>query len=259
MKLSTTFAFSVISAALASVPVSGRAADVQHRTDYSIALGILPVATVSFRTEISKKRYTISGELSSAGLADIISRTRGQTSVSGVISDDRLQATQYSVSYVSGKKGRDINVRFKNGNVLSATMKPERKRPPESWIPVTDSDMRSVLDPISGLIIPAGSKVCPKTLPIFDGESRIDLKLIAKGAKKFSTKGFEGEAIVCGVRFVPKSGYRKGRDDVEYLRRLQSMEIWFAKAEAANVYAPVYARIPTKVGPVIVSATRFGG
>lgn len=259
MNLSTVFAASVFSTALALMPGPGQAAEIEHRTDYTIALGILPVATVSFRTAINKKTYTISGELNSAGLADIISRTRGQTSVSGIIGDDYLQATQYSVSYVSGKKGRDISVRFKNGNVTSATMKPERKRPPESWIPVTARDMRSVLDPISGLIIPAGSRVCPKTLPIFDGESRIDLKLVAKGVKKFTTKGFEGEAIVCGVRFVPKSGYRRGRDDVEYLRRLASMEIWFAKADAANVYAPVYARIPTKVGPVIVSATRFGG
>ena len=37
------------------------------------------------------------------------------------------------------------------------------------------------------------------------------------------------------------------------------MEIWFAKAETMNVYAPVYVRIPTKLGPVTVSATRFGG
>lgn len=259
MNLSIFSASCAISVALVAMPVPGQAADIEHRTDYTIALGILPVATVSFRTAITKKNYTISGELSSAGLADIISRTRGQTSISGVIGDDYLQATRYSVSYVSGKKGRDINVRFKNGNVTSATMKPERKRSPESWVPVTDGDMRAVLDPISGLVIPAGSKVCPKTLPIFDGESRIDLKLIAKGVKKFATKGFDGEAIVCGIRFVPKSGYRKGRNDVEYLRRLASMEIWFAKAGAANVYAPVYARIPTKVGPVIVSATRFGG
>ena len=31
------------------------------------------------------------------------------------------------------------------------------------------------------------------------------------------------------------------------------------KADAVAVYAPVYARIPTKLGPVTVSATRFGG
>ena len=46
---------------------------------------------------------------------------------------------------------------------------------------------------------------------------------------------------------------------MEYLRKLKTMEIWFAKAEGAKVYAPVYVQIPTKLGPVTVSATRFGG
>ena len=30
------------------------------------------------------------------------------------------------------------------------------------------------------------------------------------------------------------------------------MEIWFAKAEAVNVYAPVYVRIPTQYGMVTI-------
>jgi hypothetical protein len=35
------------------------------------------------------------------------------------------------------------------------------------------------------------------------------------------------------------------------------MEIWFAKADAANVYAPVYVRIPTQYGPVTITAVRY--
>ena len=234
------------------------AAEVQHQTDYSIRLSGLPVATASFRSAFSGNRYTISGSLHSAGLADIFSRTQGTTSVSGTIGRDNLHATSYSVTYRSGKRGRAIDVTFRNGNVIHASMVPARKKP-ANWVPVSSADMRAVLDPISGLIIPAGKRICPKTLPIFDGESRMDLQLTSKGTKPYSTKGFEGEAVVCGIRFIPKSGYKKGRDDVEYLRRLSTMEIWFAKAEEANVYAPVYVRIPTKLGPVTVSATRFGG
>lgn len=235
------------------------AAEVQHQTDYSIALAGLPVARASFYTELNKNRYTISGRLQSAGLADIIKRTSGQTRVSGVVADDYLRATEYSMSYRSGSKSRAISVTFRNGNVVRASMEPKRTPLPKNWVPVTRRDMRNVLDPLSGLIIPAKSRVCPKTLPIFDGESRLDINLSPKGTRNFRTNGFAGEAIVCGVRFVPKAGYRKGRKDVEYLRRLNSMEIWFAKSEAVNVYAPVYVRIPTKLGPVTVSATRFGG
>lgn len=232
-------------------------AEIEHRTDYSIRLSGLPVATATFRSQFNGDRYKIYGSMQSAGLADIFSSTHGSTSVSGVVSRGRLHATSYSVDYRSGKRSRAIDVTFRNGNVVTASMTPPRKKP-KNWVAVSKADMRAVLDPISGLIIPASGRVCPKTLPIFDGESRMDLKLSSKGTRPYSTKGFEGDAVVCGIRFVPKSGYRKGRHDVEYLRKLSTMEIWFAKAEAANVYAPVYVKIPTSLGPVTVSATRFG-
>jgi hypothetical protein len=235
------------------------AAEIEHQTDYSIALAGLPLARASFHTEVDKNRYIISGTLNSAGLVNIISPTSGQTRVAGIIGRDRLRATQYSMSYRSGKKSRAISVSYRNGNVVRASMVPKRTPLPKNWVPVTSRDMRNVLDPLSGLIIPATTRVCPNTLPIFDGESRLDIKLSAKGTRNFKTKGFDGEVIVCGVRFVPRAGYKKGREDVEYLRRLETMEMWFAKSETVDVYAPVYVRIPTKIGPVTVSATRFGG
>ncbi|WP_438751982.1 DUF3108 domain-containing protein [Pararhizobium sp. O133] len=233
------------------------AVEVTHNTDYSIALAGLPIAKASFHTELKANRYTISGTMNSAGLADLFAETSGQTSVSGTVGRDRLSASEYKVRYRTGKKGRDIDVQFRNGDVTSASMKPARKIP-KNWVPVTKADMRNVVDPLSGLIFPADTRVCPKSVPIFDGESRMDLKLSAKGTKPFKTEGFQGDVIVCGIKFVPKSGYRKGRDDVDYLRKLETMEIWFAKAESVNVYAPVYVRIPTSYGAVTIWATRFG-
>ncbi len=233
------------------------AVEVTHNTDYSIALAGLPIAKASFHTELKANRYTISGTMNSAGLADLFAETSGQTSVSGTVGRDRLSASEYKVRYKTGKRGRAIDVQFRNGDVTSASMKPARKIP-KNWIPVTKADMRNVVDPLSGLIFPADTRVCPKSVPVFDGESRMDLKLSAKGTKPFKTEGFQGDVIVCGIKFVPKSGYRKGRDDVDYLRKLETMEIWFAKAESVNVYAPVYVRIPTSYGAVTIWATRFG-
>lgn len=248
----------LVSAATVFFTGTAGAVDVTHNTEYSISLAGLPVAKASFQTELKDDRYTISGTMNSAGLANIFAKTSGQTSVSGIVGRDRLSASDYSVRYQSGKKGRAIDVQFRNGDVLSASLKPERKIP-KNWVPVSRADMRDVVDPLSGLIFPADTRICPKSVPIFDGESRMDLKLSAKGTKPFKTAGFEGDVIVCGIKFIPKSGYRKGRDDVDYLRKLETMEIWFAKADAVNVYAPVYVRIPTRLGPVTVWATRFGG
>ena len=240
-------------------PAAGRAAEQRHRTDYSIALAGLPIARASFSTVMNSRRYTISGDIQSAGLADLVTNISAKTSVRGTMGRDRLHADNYLLDYTNGKRQRLYEVDFRNGNVGSTAIRPQPKRDPDTWIPVSARDLRAVLDPISGLIFPAKSRVCPQTLPIYDGESRMDLVLSSKGEKPFSTKGFAGDTLVCGVRYIPKSGYRKGRKDIDYLRGSKAMEIWFAKAEGVNVYAPVYVKIPTQYGTLTISAVRFGG
>ncbi len=254
-KASVAFVAAVVSVCAAS-PAS--TAGIRHTSEYSVSLGILPVARMSFASEFDDRSYTINGSFRSAGIVDVIAKTSAETTVKGAMRSDRLQADSYSLVYTTKKKTQTYDVQYRNGNVVSTTVKPEPKARPDSWIPIKDADLRSVLDPLSGMIFPADAKVCPNKLPIYDGESRLDLVLTSKGTEKFSTKGFKGDAIVCSIRYVPKSGYRKGRKDIEYLKTV-SMEVWFAKADGANVYAPVYAYIPTRMGPLYVKATKYGG
>ncbi|MFP3545304.1 DUF3108 domain-containing protein [Rhizobium sp. BE258] len=247
----------LIPAIVASMAIPAGAEEIRHRTEYRVALGVLPIARAAFVTQIEDdKSYTVSGDISSAGLADLVTTISAKTSVDGVIRDDRLQAQRYSLYYKSGKRARTYEVRYSNGNIVSTTVKPERK-PPSNWINVSPGDMRSVLDPISGLIFPADVKLCSQKLPIYDGEMRMDLVLSPKGSEDFATDGFTGKATVCSVRFVPRSGYKKGRKDIDYLSKSGRMEIWFAKADAANVYAPVYVSIPTQYGTVTIKAVKY--
>lgn len=248
--MAATIAFAGVSPSLA--------AEARHTSEYSINLGILPIAKASFSTRMNGPNYSISGSFSSAGLASILADISGKTTISGAKRGHRLQANTYSLVYKDGKRVRTYDVVYRNGNVTSTTVKPEPKARPDNWVNVKDGDLRSVLDPISGLIIPAGGRICPSRLPIYDGESRLDLVLSPSGTKPFKTNGFSGDAVVCKARYVPKSGYRQGRKDIEYLKSI-SMEIWFAKSDNMDVYAPVYAIIPTRVGQVYITATKYGG
>ncbi len=248
--MAVTMAFAGVSPSLA--------AEARHTSEYSINLGILPIAKASFSTRMNGPNYSISGSFSSAGLASILADISGKTTISGAKRGHRLQANTYSLVYKDGKRVRTYDVVYRNGNVTSTTVKPEPKARPDNWVNVKDGDLRSVLDPISGLIIPAGGRICPSRLPIYDGGSRLDLVLSPSGTKPFKTNGFSGDAVVCKARYVPKSGYRQGRKDIEYLKSI-SMEIWFAKSDNMDVYAPVYAVIPTRVGQVYITATKYGG
>ena len=253
----TYFAVALSSLVSFGAATPSMAAETRQVSQYSITLGILPIATASFSSEFDGGQYKINGTFKSSGIADIISKVSAETSVTGRIDGQKLQADRYNLVYNVGKRKRVYDISYSNGNVTDTKITPPPRRNRENWVPVTDKDLRAVLDPLSGLIFPADAKICPNRLPIYDGESRMDLVLSPMGTKPFAAEGFKGEAIVCSIRYTPKSGFRRGRTDIEYLRKTP-MEIWFAKADGANVYAPVYARIPTRMGPLYVTAVKIG-
>lgn len=238
--------------------VPALSAETKQITEYDITLGILPIGTAKFSSEFDGNGYKINGIFQSGGIVNVIKKVSAETNVAGRITGDRLQADRYNLVYKLGKRTRIYDVIYRNGDVTETTIKPQPRRNPENWVPVGPNDLKSVLDPLSGLIYPAGAKICSGTVPVFDGESRMDLVLQREGTKPYETKGFKGEVIVCTVRYQPKSGYRKGRSDIEYLKQTP-MEVWFAKGDGADVYAPIYARIPTRMGPLYVTAARYGG
>jgi hypothetical protein len=250
-------ALASLSMLLAAMPA--KAADYRYDTAYSVSLGILPIARLTFRTEVKDDRYQISGRFRSSGLVDFVREISADSSVAGVYAGSRLLPERYRLDYRSGKKKSRYTITYANGSAVDTKVEPPQKPRTKSWVPVTEANLKSVLDPIGALLIPGDGNVCSRTLPIYDGESRMDLVLSPGGSAPFTAGKASGEAIVCSVRYVPISGYRKGRKDIEYLKSVQGMEIWFAKTATLKLYAPVYAKIPTRYGTVYVSAEAFDG
>lgn len=239
-------------------PLAAGATEYRYNTSYSVALGILPIARMTFQTEVEADRYTISGQFHSSGLVDVVREVAANSTVTGRLAGGRMQPERYALDYKSGKRASTYEVLFAGGDVVETKVTPKRPKP-ETWVPVKPSDLKAVLDPIGALLIPGDADVCSQTLPVYDGESRMDLVLSPNRKTSFEAGKAKGEAIVCSVRYVPKSGYRKGRKDIEYLKSVDGMEIWFAKTATLKLYAPVYAKIPTRYGTVHVTAEKFDG
>ncbi len=226
-------------------------------TRYDVSLIGLPVGRASFDTTISGRTFTVDGTIASAGLADIFSTVKGTSTVSGRIEGDRLSPGRYGLAYTSDKKAYKSDVAFRSGRVASATVKPKPK-PNKDYVPVSKQQLQAVVDPLSGLMVKAGKAddVCKRTLPFFDGWSRLDLALSPAGRKRFETDGFAGEAVVCDVRVLPVGGFRATSSGVKFIAR-QTLQIWFAPIKDTGIYAPVYARVPTEIGPLTFRASRF--
>ncbi|RIX99237.1 DUF3108 domain-containing protein [Aureimonas flava] len=229
------------------------------RTSYTISLIGLPVGRAEFRTTIDGTRFAVWGTLSSAGLAELVSSTRGTSSVSGRIAGPRLLADRYALAYTSDGKSWSSDLALRGGGVVSTKIAPPARSPaPADFVPVRPAQLASVVDPLSGLMIKPGKPedLCRRTLALFDGWSRIDLPLAPAGTESFRADGFQGDATVCTTTVRPVGGYRTSSKGLKFLRG-KTIRLWFAPIGETGVYAPVRVRVPTEVGPLTLTASTF--
>lgn len=63
-------------------------------------------------------------------------------------------------------------------------------------------------------------EACRRTLPIFDGHQRYDLKLAFKRMDKAAVeKGYAGPVVVCSLRYEPIAGHSASNALVKYVAR----------------------------------------
>lgn len=251
-RLASLLAFLGLAPAVCLAQMPGR-----HVTDYTISLAGFTIARANFNAVLRETDYSIAGEFHTAGIAGLITTISGETSSEGRLSRGRLMPSDYRLVYRKGERSRIYDVTMRNGSVTRSTIEPPVRRDPATWIPVRAAHLRQVIDPLAGLLLPSEGKVCNGSLPVYDGETRMDIVLSDEGSRSFSIGRKRIDAVACSARYVPKAGFRRGRKDVEYLRKA-AMEIWFAKSDTVDLYAPVYVRIPTGSGTLTISATRFG-
>lgn len=233
------------------------AAERSFRAEYVVSLFGLPIARADFDSSFGEHRFSIDGTLSSSGIARLFDKTTGTTSVRGVIGRDGVSPRTFRSAYTSGRKSSRTTIRFKGDRVIEAKNQPRRRKLPESWVRVTKKDLASVFDPITATLIRArsASEVCGRTLRVFDGEMRADLKLTHRSTG--TMRGFDGEAVTCDARIVPVAGYRKGHKQLDYLATRSRVSITFVKLADTGFYTPADASIGTQVGTVRVTARKI--
>ncbi len=243
----------------AAALATGAARAETFKSEYVVSLFGLSVARSDFTTRLNGSSYAISGGVRSAGLAEFFDDTRGTVNAAGSLNGKGIVPSSYAVNYTTGKKKKNTALGFSGGSVTSVSNAPALKKG-ENWIEVTPAQLKSVADPLTVFVVKAQSleSVCGKTLRVFDGEVRADFVLSPIGQTNVETNGYSGPAMTCAMRFVPVSGYRAGKKQIEYLRKSRNMQVTFAPLGNSGLYAPVIAKVGTQVGTVTIRAARFG-
>ena len=227
--------------------------------DYVVSFYGLPVASSTFRSSFGGDRFAMEGKLSSAGIARIFDSTTASVTVNGRFAGKNPRPEGYSVSYTTGGKAKRTALSFSGGRVSGVVNDPPLKKRGKDWVPVTRKHLSSVTDPISAVLVRANSldEACGRTVSVFDGELRADLKLGAGRREEVDTDAYSGEAVTCDARFVPVAGYRPGNKSMVWLRDHGSISVTFAPLGKTGIYAPVHATIGTQIGTITLYARRL--
>lgn len=232
---------------------------------YEVTLAGLEIGTGSWMVDISDTHYLAAASGSTTGLLRIFTGGQGTSAARGTLNGSGVPLTSiYAATITTRDKSDEIRLTINHGDVKDTRLEPPRDKDPER-VPITSAHEHGIIDPMTASLLrapPSGDmlvpEACQRTLAIFDGRLRYDLKLAYKRVEQVKTaKGYSGPALVCSVYFTPIAGFIPSRSAIKYIAKLKDMEVWFAPISGTRVLVPIRAEGPSPIGPVVLKATQF--
>jgi hypothetical protein len=233
------------------------------RATYSVSLLGLPIGTASTVGELSRTAYRIEANAKLSGLATLVANSRGAAAGAGAIVGGRILPATYAVTAVNPQLTRTMRMSLAGSAVTGIDISPPFEDKPDR-IPLRDQDKRGVIDPLGAFVISipgadplVGPAACTRTIPVFDGYTRFDVRLAYIGQRRVKTAGYSGPVAVCAVRYVPISGHRPDRPGTKFMAENKNIELWLAPVESARVLLPYRVSVRTMIGTAVIEALEF--
>src|SRR3954454_12629090 len=193
----------VLSAALIGATGWGLAFAAQAenlRATYSLSIIGLPIGTATAVGAFDPQHYKIDIGVRLTGIASLVSSAKGAATASGAIARTGVVPAAYANTTANSYETRTVRMAMSGGAVRGLDISPPFIDP-VGRVPVSESNKHNVVDPVSALImnVPAGQPLigpaaCDRTIPIFDGFARYDVKLSFVRSQDVEVKGYSGPA-----------------------------------------------------------------
>jgi hypothetical protein len=229
---------------------------------YTITIGGLTIGRADVTSRITDKGYAAAINGSTSGISRFVSDARAALAGSGRISGSSVLPGTYNLDTSEGGFETQVRMSMRGGSVVQVDANPSLIEAKDR-VPLTGRHKNNVMDPVGAFFValdrpgpPDGRRVCNRTVKVFDGWQRFDVRLSYRETKAV-TGGYEGDVVVCSARYVPIAGHRQSRESVEYMANNKRLEIWMAPIEGTNLLVPYRILIGTKIGDLIVVARQF--
>ncbi len=235
---------------------------------YSVSLAGLPVARADMTLASNADHYTSRLTWRTSGLVDVFAGARGDASASGQLGTRRPVPATYTLASGDGRKAVKVMLAMAGGTVKAAEAEPPSRQAPDR-VPLEPRHRVDVLDPLSAVLLPAkgeaadGGDVCRRTLQVFDGWTRYDIRLAPKTTLPNKRPGVTGPIVVCSARYVPVAGHRAEHKTTRFMEANEDLSVVFGRLEKADVWVPLKVSVRTMVGTAeteldSIAATGFG-
>ncbi|WMS43635.1 DUF3108 domain-containing protein [Acuticoccus sp. MNP-M23] len=195
---------------------------------YEISIAGWGLARATLDLSVNNGKYVADLQMRPKGVARIVTAVRTAVGAAGRVRGKAVEPSSYSVRATETDKPVTVDMSMRAGTVTGVKARPPLKERP-GRVPVTSAHKRGIVDPLSAGLFPISRPdardACNRTLKIYDGWTRYDVKLRYKGQRNVSTEGFKGSVAVCAARWVPVAGHRPRKPEVEYLRKNKDLEV----------------------------------
>jgi hypothetical protein len=247
----------LIASALVTLAFAGTGSLAQAQTlkvTYDLSLAGLPLGKANLSSSFKGSAYEMQGNAKLTGLAMILTGGKGEASAVGTLTGATPRSTKFEVVSKTSDSQRNVRMGLKGGRVAEVEIDPPLE-PKADRVPVKPADKKGVVDPMSALLMPAlASKSltdpenCNRTIPVFDGASRMNVVLTYAETKSVEVPGYSGPVLVCNARYVPISGHRSERPATKFMQENRDMSVWLAPVEGPRLLFPLKVAVRTMVG-----------
>lgn len=247
----------------AGLLAAGAAGAATVKADYGIWLGGLPLGSADLATTVEGQRYRMQLQVRLTGLAGMLTGGKGAATAIGAVGVPTPVPSSFAITSQSSSAQRVVRMGLSGGAVAALDIDPPLEDRGDR-VPVREAHKRGVVDPVSGLLMPAVARGeltdpanCNRTIPVFDGGARFDIVLRYSETRTVEKPGYKGPVIVCSARYVAISGHRADRPATRFMEDNRDMWVWLAPVEGARLLLPMRIEVKTSSGMSLIEASRW--
>ena len=228
---------------------------------YTISFARIRVGDITATVVFGPSEYAMSARGRAGGLMKALIDGEASFTTRGTITDGHPVPTNFTSKIVSNAQTSDVTMVLDEGSVkeLAATPLSSSGR-----VPVTEANRQGIVDPLTAMLFTAAAtgalsqEACWRTLPIFDGHQRYDLKLAFKRIDQVTAdKGYAGPVVVCSLHYEPIVGHIASNALVKYLSEGREMEIALAPVAGTRLLAPFRLSVVSMLANLVIEANLF--